>query len=180
MKLSFVYIAAICVAILSGCASGAKVENIAIPVNAAESYSQKLTEQISIEDVSGGKSTNPLWTSQISNEVFQEALSNALQSRGLLSSDGVYSLTAKLVKVEQPLFSFATTVTTHIVYTIKHRTTAEILFEKTMVAPASVKVSEEFVGVKRLRLANEKSATENIKMFLEELSKLEESSISFS
>ena len=115
MKLLKIFATAIFISIITGCASGAKVENMISTKSADERYDDGLKEQVLVQDVSGGKKTNPAWTSEISNESFKNALTESLKERDLYSENGRYVLSVVLVEVAQPLFGFNTTC---LLYTI--------------------------------------------------------------
>jgi len=159
---------------LFGCATGAKMENMAYTDSDAtqKNYDEKLKNEVAVSSVSGGEDTNPAWTSEISDENFSGALKESLAKQGLLSETGKYKLKVTLVKVEQPLFGLDMTVTTHVNYTLTDSQENKVVYENTVVTPYTATVGDAFVGVQRLRLANEGSGKENIKTLLDELSKL--------
>ncbi len=156
---------------ITGCASGAKMENMTFH-GEQKSYSEELKQSVGLSDVTGGKETNPAWISEISDEAFSGAVKRSLQEQGLLSDDGKYKLKVKLIKVEQPMFGFDLEVKTHVQYTLTNSINNSILFNKTIVAPHTATFNDAFVAVKRLRLANEGSGMKNIEQFLEKLSEL--------
>ncbi|RZU45085.1 hypothetical protein EV700_1897 [Fluviicoccus keumensis] len=146
---------------LQGCATPASIQGMTAP--RASTSQSDLANSISVTEVSGGKKTNPLWTSQISSTDFDAALKASLKSAGLLSTDkGRYTLSATLVALEQPAFGLDMTVTSHVMYTLTDTVTGRKLLEETIVAPHTATVGEAFVAVKRLRLANEGSVRQNI------------------
>ena len=171
MKLAnFIFILMIA-SYLTGCASSAKMENM-IYLGGQKNYSNEIQENLKLAEVSGGKKTNPLWTSEIDNEAFSGAVIQSLESQGLYSEDGQYRLKVDLLKVNQPLFGLDLKVTTHVRYTLTDVTSGELVFDEIVVAPYTASVGDSFMAVKRLRLANEGSAQKNIKGLLEKLSDL--------
>lgn len=168
IQLSFVLV--ICVYLL-GCASGAKMENMEFQGN-QKTYPQTLKDNIEVAEVSGGKKTNPAWTSQISNEAFSGALKNTLISQGLFSVNGKYQLDVQMIKVEQPMFGFDLQVITEVRYTLSNRENSKVVMEEVISAPYTATVSDSFVATDRLRLANEGSAKQNIEYLLNKLSEL--------
>ena len=69
MKLvKFTFVLVVC-SYLLGCASGAKMENMVFHGDQKE-YSGEIQENMGLGEVSGGKKTNPAWTSEIDNEAF--------------------------------------------------------------------------------------------------------------
>ena len=156
---------------ITGCASGAKMENMAYK-GEQKVYAQDLRQSVGLSGVSGGKRTNPAWTSEISDEAFSGAVKSSLEAQGLLSDEGVYKLSVQLIKVEQPLFGLDLEVKTHVQYTLTNSTDSSIVFHETIVAPHTATFDDAFAAVKRLRLANEGSGMKNIEKFLEKLSEL--------
>ncbi|WP_067582805.1 hypothetical protein [Endozoicomonas ascidiicola] len=163
---------------LTGCATGAKMENMVFTDSSGKTYSSELKSQVSVDDVAGGKETNPAWTSEISNENFKSALKTSLESQGLYSENGKYTLSANLIDVNQPMFGLDFTVTTHIEYKLAEKQTGKIIFNKTISAPYTATVGDAFAAIKRLRLANEGSGKENIKNLLSELANIDVADIS--
>jgi len=160
------------VVFLYGCASGAKYENMAYTESSDLKYDQELKNSVGVSAVDGGKKTNPLWTSEISNEAFQEAVKLSLSSQGLLSESGRYQLTIKLIEVDQPIFGLDFEVTTHVNYVLTDTKNNKVVLNDVVVAPYTATIGDAFVAMKRLRLANEGSGRNNIKGFLEKLSAL--------
>ncbi|MDO8827591.1 hypothetical protein [Methylophaga sp.] len=156
---------------LSGCASGAKVENMAYQ-GAQKNYSEALKQSVEVGDVTGGKETNPLWTSEISSEAFSSAVKQSLSDQGLLSENGRYKLTVNMLSVEQPFMGFDLEVTTYVQYSLVDSQDNSVVFKETIIAPYTATMNDAFAAVKRLRLANEGAGQKNIEMLLEKLSEL--------
>lgn len=171
MKLMKVVLILTAVLYITGCASGAKMENMTYQ-GEQKSYSEDIKNNVGLSDVSGGEKTNPVWTSEISDEAFSGALKNSLQAQGLLSDDGIYNLKVKLIKVEQPIFGLDFEVKTHVQYILTNSKDNSVVFNETIVAPHTATVGDAFAAVKRLRLANEGSGMKNIEQFLAKLSEL--------
>lgn len=136
------------------------------------SYDQAIQNEIALQEASGGKKTNPLWTSEISTEAFATAVKNSLQAEGLYAENGRYHLTVNMQKTEQPMFGLDLQVTTHVNYILTDSTDNSVVLDETIVASHTATVGDAFVAVKRLRLANEGSGRENIKGLLEKLAEL--------
>lgn len=166
----FTSILAICV-FLFGCASGAKMENM-IYQGDQKAYDNSLENNVEVASVSGGESTNALWTSEISNEAFSGAVKQSLSEQGLLSENGIYQLQVKMIKVDQPSFGFDMTVTTHVQYILTDTSNNSVILDEVIVAPHTATTGDAFAGYKRLQLANEGSGKKNIEGFLEKLSEL--------
>jgi len=157
---------------LFGCASGAKKENMVYEPSAPMSFDTKLKNSVDVENTSGGKNTNPAWTSEISNEAFSGAVKESLLRQGLLSDAGKYKLQITLIKVDQPFFGLDLEVTTHVKYTLTDSSNSSVIFDEIIVKPYTATVGDAFAAVKRLRLANEGAGKENIKGLLEKLAEL--------
>ena len=160
---------ALCVVfVLAGCATPARQQSM-VPEIATEIKSTgKYASSVTVRNISGGKKTNPLWVSNISNQDFGASLTSALKRRGFFSRAGPYQLDVTLLNVKQPLFGADFTVTTVVRYELKDSGGA-LVFQKTISADYTAKFSDHLIGVERLRLANEGSARENIKRFLASL-----------
>lgn len=122
-----------------------------------------LRETVSVGTVGGGKETNPLWTSEVSNTDFAEALRQSFAAHAMLATEtGVYRLDAELVELKQPFAGFNMTVTSIVNYTLTNVETDEVVLEETISEAYTAKAGDAFVGVKRLQLANEGSIKSNI------------------
>lgn len=156
-------------ALLSGCAA-APANKQAMTVTPINSVNVEQKGKFIVNTVSGGKSTNPFWTSQVSNESFEAALKDSLTLSGLTGSDGAagkYKIDADLVSLKQPVFG----LTFDVVSTVNYKVSGEGV-EKVfpIVATGTASTSDAFVAVTRLKIANEKSIQENIKEFIKQLS----------
>lgn len=164
------------VLVLTGCASSANIGGMTVADTQAQSqtYSPALKENVQVSDVEGGKKTNPMWTSEIDGPDFKAALSDSLNKAGLLSAAGnaPYTLKAKLVRVDQPVFGMDFKVTSDVEYSLIDNASGKEIFREVLSTPYTATVSDAFVGVTRLRLANEGSARENIAALLKRLSAL--------
>lgn len=167
---------AVFVIALTGCASSAKIEGMTVSENQLQTlqFDKPLHDNLQLNQVNGGEATNPLWTSEIDGPAFQAALQQSLDKAGLLStsSDAPLALQANLLRVEQPLFGLDFKVTTEVEYTLVEKASGKVLFRETLRTPFTAGVGDAFVAVKRLRLANEGAAKENIAALLKRLSAL--------
>ena len=159
--------------LLFGCASGAKMENMIATEHGGLTYNDGLNSEVSVNKVSGGESTNPLWTSEISNDAFSGALKKSLENEGLLSAEGRYQLQATLLQVEQPLFGLDLKVVTHVEYLLIDKETNKVMLQETIIAPHTATVSDAFVAIQRLQIANEGSGRKNIEGLLLRLAALD-------
>ncbi len=163
------------VVMLSGCATAARVDQMtASPSASASTAPAQLQNGISIDTVSGGENTNPLWTSEIGNTEFRGALEASLRAARLLADgSGRYTLKAILLSVKQPMVGFDMTVTTTVRYTLTERASSRVVFDKPIASSFTATVGDAFLGYKRLRLANEGSARNNISQLVDELYRLD-------
>jgi hypothetical protein len=161
-------------ALLSGCvATGAKstAMSIALPV-----VEKQHPESVSIT-VSGGKATNPLWTSQVSNEEFQAALIESISASRVFSAilptgQGDLVLEVTLLKLEQPLMGLNMTVTAETEWVLKNRLDGAVQWQKQIAQPYTATMSDAMVGVTRLRMASEGAIKLVIKSGVEEISRI--------
>lgn len=167
-------VAAAMLVLLAACAQPARVSqmvapNVMAPVTASN---PELLDSIAIAEVKGGQTTNPMWTSQVDNPEFKEALDRSLAFNGVLASDAVkakYAVTAELLELKQPLMGFDLTVTSRVKYSLQERGSSSELFGEEITTPYTADFSSSLVAVERLRLANEGAIRESIKNFLTRL-----------
>jgi len=104
--------------------------------------------------------------SQISDEAFAQALRDSIEKSGLFAkvspSGARYKLTGFIGKVDQPLIGFSVTVKMEVNYTLVDTQSGTTVWTKDIASEYTAKTGEAFAGVKRLRLANEGAARENI------------------
>lgn len=155
---------------LSACASGARPDAMTVlpsTIKAAQP-GDFAHRGMKIANVNGGSATNPLWVSQVSTEDFRLALEESLRGANYLGStaDAPLSLTASLVDLKQPFAGFDLSVTSTVRYSVTDQAGA-VVFDDTVAATGTARISEAFAAVERLRLANEHSIRENIRAFIE-------------
>ena len=159
---------------LAGCATAARSPAMTartsavsgIPVPAA------LQRNIAVGAVSGGHDTNALWMSKVGNEEFERALRDSLAAAGMLAAGpgpGQYVLLADLQRLKQPVFGFNMRVTAVVNYQLRERSSGMPVFQTEVTTPYTAEMSEAFLGVERLKLANEGAIRENIEHLILEL-----------
>lgn len=157
-------------ATLSACASGARPDAMTVlPSTIQIAQPGDFAHRgLKINNVNGGSSTNPLWTSQVSTEDFRIALEESLRGANYLgsTSDAPLSLTASMIDLKQPFAGFDMSVTSTVRYSVTDQS-GVVIFDDTVSATGTARMGEAFAGVERLRLANEHSIRENIRSFLE-------------
>lgn len=173
MKKIFLFIGiVVTAAYLQGCASGATVAGMT-SLNKVAAVQQKMPEKISVATVEGGKSTNPLWTSQVGSKEFEEALKESLKTNGLLAPEqGAYTLKPTLKNLHQPLFGLNMTVRADVLYILTENTSGKELLNETISSSYTATVGEAFAAIKRLRLANEGAIRTNIELLIQRLATL--------
>jgi len=122
--------------------------------------------RFSVGQVAGGEETNPMWTSEVSAAAFQAALTASLANAGLHDAGSNLQIDAVLEDLDQPLAGFDMTVTSQVTYRVVNGS-SDILLEQRVVAPHTATVGDAFLGMERLRLANEGSIRANITRFIE-------------
>jgi len=157
---------------LAACASGARTGAMTAPVAPDQIVADNspIKKAIAVGAVTGGDETNPLWKSEVSNGNFKTALEDSLALSVLKGgADAPYTLNAKLVSLHQPFAGFDLTVTSTIEYSLLAPGKATPVLSKTVVTPYTAELGEAFLGVERLRLANEGAMRENIKQIIAHL-----------
>lgn len=160
--------------LFSGCASPAQPEAMvptAFNVKSRHLYTTEL-------EVSGGKKTNPMWKSDIAGEDFEKAVESAIMKSGVFSSvittgDADYRLEITLVKTMTPNFGLDLTSTVVTEWRLTDLKSNELVLEEYITSEFTATVGDAFAAIKRLRLANEGSARENIKEGIKRISEVE-------
>lgn len=171
MKLRALFAVAIIAAIpfLNGCATPAASGAMTVSPGVAEPVNAVLKGNMGIASVIGGKDTNPLWMSKVDNVQFKKALQDSLAKSGYLAPSGAqarYQVSAEMFDLDQPLLGFTMEVVSKVTYKVSGEGRER---SYPIQAVGSATVSDAFLGVERLRMANERSAFENIRAFLKAL-----------
>lgn len=160
----------IAIALLVGCAAPASQQSMSITAqDLPTKVNGKLKGQLAVRTVGGGKETNPLWVSQVDGQGFKGALDKSLAVAGYKVADGSaakYSVDANLQNLDQPIFGFTFDVVSTVLYTVTGEGKQK---QFPITATGSASTSDAFVGMERMRIANERSIKENIKLFLTKL-----------
>jgi len=132
---------------------------------------------ISVKMVYGGKESDPIFTgSKIDNTSFMGALLISLTNSNLFSKINPsespdYYLSAMILSQDQPFAGLDMTVTLFVRYIISGKDETQI-WQKDILSQYTAAFGDAFVGATRLNKANEGAVRENIRLFLEELSKV--------
>jgi len=170
-----VAIGASAIFIQSGCSTPAKPESmtVASPLGITKQHA----DPISVH-VSGGKDTNPAWTSQISDADFTTAIESSIRQSGLFSGvvgrdGGTFHLEVMLVRVAQPIAGFSMTVTVEVNWTLSRSSDKSVVWQKAVISNHTATTGDAFAGVTRLRMATEGAARKNIEQALQQISQLD-------
>jgi hypothetical protein len=156
---------------LNGCATPANPAAMAVaPPATAAPFPAQLQHAMCVRSVTGGEATNPLWTSQVGDADFKTALSSSLTSAGLAASPDAchYQIDANLLGLSQPFAGFDMTVTSHVNYKVYDQAGQPYTLA-TISAPFTATPGDAFLGIERMRLANEGSIRTNILQFFDKL-----------
>ncbi|MCK4886977.1 MAG: hypothetical protein KAS96_06280 [Planctomycetes bacterium] len=158
--------------LINGCAANA---NRMVPTDFE--VVNKHHHTVSINISTGWKETNFLWTSQVSNSAFTEALNNALVKSGVFQAvikggGADYLLDVTILNYDQPWIG--------INFDIRMKTKWKLTDTKTLVPVWSgifettyrAKFSDALIAAERLQKANEGSVRTNIKEGIRRLSLL--------
>lgn len=171
-------------ALVSGCASPARSDQMTVGSSLATRTTlaaSPLANNLAVADVTGGKDTNPMWVSNVSSSDFERALEASLRDAGLLSTNrqgGTHTITAHLLKLDQPLMGASMTVTASVQYAVVERRSGKTVYERTITLPYTAAWNASFLGSERLRLANEGAVRENLQKLVQDLAALPAASLS--
>ena len=156
---------------LTGCATSASHNAMSMGIgDIPAKLNPELKGNVNIRNVSGGQDTNPLWVSKVDNQGFKSALEQSLIAIGYMAPRGStakYQVDATLQDLDQPAFGLTFDVKSTVTYTISGESGQKI-FPVTAIGSAST--SDAFIGMERMRIANERSIKENIKLFITNIS----------
>jgi hypothetical protein len=86
----------------------------------------------------------------------------------LATGNARFNLAAQLVQLKQPMMGFDMTVTATVKYTLTDMA-GNTVWTKDIVTPYTARMSDAFMGVKRLQLANEGAIKANITQLVTDL-----------
>lgn len=156
---------------LSGCATSASQNAMSMSIgDMPAKLNPDLKGNVNIRNVSGGQETNPLWISKVDNLGFKSALEQSMTAIGYMAPRGSpakYQIDATLQNLDQPAFGLTFNVKSTVTYIISGESGQKI-FPVTAIGSAST--SDAFIGMERMRIANERSIKENIKLFITNIS----------
>ncbi len=159
--------------IASGCA--AKASRM-VPANIETVKKHPYT--VSVNQSVGGRETNPLWTSQISNEAYTQALTDAIAQSGIfrqvIKGDGAdYLLDVTLLRYDQPVVGLDFDVSMKTKWELFDAKNLVPVWSDTFETTYRAKLGDAMIAAERLQKANEGSARKNIAEGIKRLSMLE-------
>lgn len=162
----------VALAILTGCAAPAGIEQMSVNTPIVQSIDSPLKKSVAVTSVTGGRETNPMWSSQVASASFQRALELSLRNVGLsdpLISANKFHLSADILHVSQPMLGLDMTVSANVRYSLIDASTRKEVFSKVIVGTYTAKFTDALMGGERLKLANEGAAKTNIQLLVDEL-----------
>jgi hypothetical protein len=164
-------------AFLFGCATPANHTEMTVKSNeySAKKKNSAFVRNVTLDKVAGGTKTNPLWTSQVDNKGFSNAVTASLSNMEYYNADlekARYRLTATLEELKQPMIGIDLKVVCTAKYALYDNKLKKTVFEKTLTTPYVASFSSSLYAPTRLKLANEGAVKENIKQLLVELDTL--------
>lgn len=158
---------------VGACAKPATVPAMVPDVAGIAAAASPYRNAISMGTVGGGRGSARLWTAQVGNTEFREALTRSLTDAGLAAAQGGrYRLDADLQKLEEPFAGFAMTVEATIAYRLTDTTSGAMVYQNTITTPATATMDDALDGTARNRIANERAIRANLRRLVEELSAL--------
>lgn len=168
-----IFSALLVAAILSGCATPARVDQMTSSVRADQRIANTpLRSNIAVRDVTGGQDTNPMWVAKVGNSEFEQALEMSLRDAGLLANGkqaGKYQMTAQMEKIDQPMVGASMTVTATISYALYERATGKEVLKRTISLPYTAAWNAAFIGGERLKIATEGAIKTNIGKIIDDM-----------
>ncbi len=157
---------------ISGCAANsARMVPTEFEVINKHPYTVKISESV------GGRETNPLWTSQISNSAFTEALGNSLAQSGVfkavIKGEGAdYNLDVTMLHYDQPLIGIDFDVKIKAKWELTDAKTFKNVWSDTFETTYRAKLGDALIAAERLQKANEGAVRVHIKEGIKRLSML--------
>jgi hypothetical protein len=177
MSYKHTFILGLLLCILLASLSGGCAARSAMMIPSSFEVTKKIPGSVKVDEVVGGRETNPLWTSQISSIAFTEAIVNSLGRAGLFDSvvnggNADYILGVTILYYDQPWIGLDLDIKMKTKWELtdakKHTPVWSDTFETTYRA----KVSDAFVAAERLQKANEGAVRTNIAEGIRRLSQI--------
>ena len=129
-------------------------------------------------EVTGGRATEPTGTPQISNESFDEAISETLtlaKTFAKVENDKLanYALEVIIFNVHQPGSEGAASVTLETGWTLTNRLSGKVVWQTALRSTYTAAADTDITFVGRLKKATEGAAKDTIKQGVTEITRLE-------
>lgn len=160
--------------LLAACAQPADVGRMTVrPEAVVLADHDSLANAVCVEKVVGGKTTNPLWVSEVDNQAFLAALQGSLRNKGMLAEAPAicrYGVEAHLLGLSQPFIGFDVEVTANVNYRVTKPGLPDPIFLETITSAYTARFSaDKVLWAQRLKSANEGAVRKNIRQFIEGL-----------
>ena len=164
-------LAAALLAGLAGC--GTPPQSLGMGLSAADALQLRtwvpegLKQNVDLDRVKGGETTNPWWGSKVSGLTLEQALEDSLRQLGMLppspQAPAQYQLRAQVVSLAQPLVAADTTVTVTINYSLVERTSGAVIYQRAVRTAHKTEFTDSMLSMPdRTRRSNEGAVRENI------------------
>ena len=153
---------------LGGCANPATVQGMTVKTAELSPAAPEVASSLEIQDVTGGKETNAMWHSEVSNTDFKTALVASMKTAGLLSEANAarFKVRVTLLKLDQPFMAIDMKVIATVRYVVVDAKSGAEILNEVVTTPFTAHLGDAVVGTTRLRLANEGAARKNIAGFI--------------
>ena len=179
MKRTRAHLAAVVVLLALGAGLGGCATPAASKAMIPETVVVETTHPYSVNvQVTGGRATEPTGTPQISNESFDEAISETLRTARTFAKVeddkiGNYALEVIIFNVHQPGSEGAASVTLETGWTLTNRLSGEVVWQKALRSTYTAAADTDITFVGRLKKATEGAAKDTIKQGVTEITRLE-------
>jgi len=169
-KMKWLGLISICLVIF-GCSSSADLDRVIVDNNYGYQFKDSITGQIRVEYVSGASNTGNVYHFGLSNKEFKKSMEVSLRSYYLLAveSKPSYNLTASFLSVDYPSMGSDLYFDSEVRYVLVSRNDNKIVFDKIIKSKGVATIQDAFLSTTRLKIAAERAAHRNIKLFLSEL-----------
>lgn len=156
--------------LLCACAAPAQRANMEV---GATVLAKKNQHAVAVS-VTGGQETENAG-SVVADRDFKAAVESSLERSGAFGSvqasaaDAGFTLSANIIELRRPIFGSSFTVELEVGWTLTRRLDGAVLLRKAIRTGHTATMSDAFSGAKRMQLAVEGAARNNIESFLKEL-----------
>ena len=162
-----------CAAVLVGCATPA-ASRAMVPETAVNEKTHPYSVNVV---VTGGRATEPTGTPQISNESFDQAITETLAKTRTFAKveterSGNYELRVIIFDVQQSSSGNAS-VTLETGWTLTNRLSGDIVWQKALRSTYMAAIDSDVAFIGRLKLATEGAAKDTIKQGITEIARLD-------